>query len=84
MHLRYTVVWLTTPEARLAHIWNTASDRQAVTEAANRIDLLLGQSPETVGESLYGDWLVTVPPLFVIYKYSEADRLVTVLDVWHR
>src|SRR5262245_48226683 len=34
----YTIVWLPTAEAELAQIWLDAADKNAVTQAANRID----------------------------------------------
>jgi hypothetical protein len=36
--MKYTVVWLLQAENELADIWNNASDRQAVADAADRID----------------------------------------------
>jgi hypothetical protein len=67
----------------LAHLWNTASDRNAIAQASNTIDRLLGQDPLAVGESRSGPVRVLIePPLVVQYKVSEDDRLVEVLRVW--
>jgi len=47
--VRYTVVW--TPQARghLANLWMAATNRQAVSDAANRIDRALRDDRETKG-----------------------------------
>jgi hypothetical protein len=48
--MRYTVVW--TPRAldRLAKIWTQARDRQAVTDASDRLDVALRDDPDTKGK----------------------------------
>ena len=49
--MKYTVVW--TPDAReqLAEIWLEASDRDAVTLAATKIEQSLKHDPLNTGES---------------------------------
>jgi hypothetical protein len=81
--MSYTVVWKEIAEERLVEIWIAASDRQAVTEAANAIDSLLKQDPEQQGESR-GDSLriLFVAPLAVHYEIRPLDRIVQVLRVW--
>jgi hypothetical protein len=49
--MSYTVVWLRAVERRLTELWNTASDRQSIADAADKIDAVLRQSPSSVGES---------------------------------
>ncbi len=81
--MNYTVVWRPTAERALAQIWVDAADRQAVTDAANLIDAMLGTSPHEVGESRAGDTrILTVMPLSIYYDIHEEDRLVAVWACW--
>ena len=79
---RYTVTWHSAVENELARLWTVATDRQAITDAANSIDRLLQSDPEEKGESL-GDGIreLTVGPLCIAYEASEPDRLVKVTKV---
>jgi plasmid stabilization system protein ParE len=81
--MRYTVVWSVAAQNELARIWLQASDRQAVTKAANRIDAILAVSPETKGEEFYRDRLIVDPPLHVVFAVSPDDRRVEVLHIWY-
>jgi hypothetical protein len=45
------VLWRPVAEQRLAAIWTSASDRNAVARAAHAIDEALRADPERVGES---------------------------------
>jgi len=60
----------------------SAIDRQAITDAADRIDRRLMYSPETAGAE-YGDdrWLRD-DPLAVLFTVFPNARLVKVLHVW--
>jgi len=42
--MRYTVGWLSSAINELATIWNNAADRQAVSRAADEIEVLLRTS----------------------------------------
>jgi hypothetical protein len=44
-----TVLWRPVAEQRLAAIWMSANDRNAVTQAAHAIDEALRTDPEQVG-----------------------------------
>ncbi len=81
--MRYTVI--TTPAVRrdLARIWANAADKQAVTDASNRIDRELRIDPETKGVPFFGDWLRHDPPLSVVYTLSPDDRTVVIHQLWH-
>jgi hypothetical protein len=48
----HTVLWKRHAEEELAEIWSAASDRAAVTKAADDIDQLLRERPLAIGESL--------------------------------
>jgi plasmid stabilization system protein ParE len=77
--MNFTVVWKPTAESKLAKIWAEASDRRAVTNAADSIDLLLGASPNEVGESREQNTrILNVSPLSVYYDVYEEDCLVSV------
>lgn len=70
-------------EQRLAAIWTSASDRDAVTWAAHAIDEALRSDPETVGESRVDEVRVLFEmPLGALFTVSPDDRAVHVLSVW--
>jgi hypothetical protein len=82
--MRYTVTW--TPSARdieLTEIWLQALDRQAVTKASHEIDRRLRIDPESQGQDFYGDRILEVWPLIVVFAVYPDDRLVEVLQVRH-
>jgi plasmid stabilization system protein ParE len=79
----FTVTWSPKAKRTLAELWNVAADRQAVTDAADAIDVLLRTGPSDVGESRVANIrILTVLPLSVYYDVREADRLVAVWAVW--
>jgi plasmid stabilization system protein ParE len=80
--MRYTVIWKPAAQNKLAAIWNRASDRQAVQQAADTIDRALSQSPETKGRALNGDQVLIEKPLAVLFTIQPDDCQVVVLDVW--
>ena len=81
--MKFTVVWTPTAHRELATLWNTATDRKAVSIAANQIDYRLARNPHGVGESRSGNArLLIVRPLAVLYEVQDQDCLVTVGAVW--
>jgi hypothetical protein len=80
--MKWTVVWLPPAEAELADAWTQAVDRQAITDAANAIDHVLAARPETEGAEFYGDRLLVLGPLHVVYRLLPDDCQVQVLHVW--
>jgi hypothetical protein len=81
--MTYTVVWINSALDELAELWNTAEDRQDVTNAANRIDASLRSHPYLHSESQEQDLRIQfVPPLAVLFEVSDADRKVVVRAVW--
>jgi hypothetical protein len=81
--MRYTVAYKPSAEQELAAIWNSAIDRQMVTEATNRIDDVLEPNPEQQGESRDGATRIMFErPLAVQFELREQDRYVEVLKVW--
>lgn len=82
--MRYTVLWTSAAEQELAAIWLGAEDRDAVTSAADSIDAMLRDEPQTRGESRYGALRIfLVEPLGVDFEIRPDDRIVSVLAVWH-
>ncbi len=80
--IRYTVTWLKDAENQLAQIWVDATDKQAVTDAANAIDVLLSTDAHDKGkEASEGLRGLHVPPLRVLFSVREQDRLVEVASV---
>jgi hypothetical protein len=49
--MTFAVTYKPSAEAELADVWMRAADRQAVADAANRVDTLLRASPHHQGES---------------------------------
>ena len=82
--MRFTVLWHPDAADELARIWLDATNRQAVTDAANKIDRALASYPNEQGEVFYGDRLLVAAPLAVTFTVRADDRMVQVLQVWHR
>ena len=81
--MKYTVLWTPAAEGHLTKIWVDAEDRSAVTSAANSIDKLLTQHPESLGESRNENVrIMFVPPLGLEFEVLDDDRIVYVLAVW--
>jgi hypothetical protein len=81
--VNYTVLWMPVAEQRLATIWTSATDRNAVTRAAHAIDHALQTDPERAGESRADDVrIIFERPLGALFTVSSLDRTVSVLDVW--
>ena len=80
--MKFTVIWSFTALNELAEIWLRASDRQAVTDAAEAIDQLLEADPMDVGESRAGGRRILInPPLVVIFNVSVESGTVVVVRV---
>ena len=77
----YTVVWHQQALHELAEIWAAADRRQAVTDSVVRIDRALRLDPAVKGVDFYGDRLLVVVPLAVVYSVRENDRQVEILRV---
>jgi len=79
--MRYTVTWLSAALDELMRLWTQAADRQAVTDAANRIDRVLAVDPERQGRPLGSQRVLVEPPLVVTFQVIPDDRMVRVLQV---
>ena len=81
--MKFTVIWKPQAERTLLELWLESSHRDALTRAAEEIESLVRQRPESVGESrdLGRRWLF-VEPLGVDYSVSLNDRVVEIINVW--
>ena len=81
--MSYKVTWKPTAEQELASIWIEATDRQVVTLAADRVDVVLRVDPNGQGESRpNGTRIMFELPLGIRFEVKDDDRLVEVLQVW--
>lgn len=80
--MRFTVIWSPLAQCQLAELWLRAADRNAVTAAQYQIDQLLLVDPDTRGVPFFGNRLLVVPPLRVLYSINVMDMQVVVEQVW--
>jgi hypothetical protein len=80
--MRYVVDWEDPALDEVADLWTRAVNRQAVSDAVNRVDGLLTYDPETRGVDFYGDRLLVEPPLHVVFRVIADNRRVVVIHVW--
>ena len=64
----------------LALVWMATADRPRLNDAVSRIDAALRLNPEVKGVDFYGDRLLVVAPLAVVFMIREEDRIVEVLQ----
>jgi hypothetical protein len=82
--MNWAVIWMPPTEQQLAAAWLAAPDRNAVTRAADDIDLVLETFPTTAGEPLFDTvYEYEQPPLTVEYEIDDANHTVYVLNVWN-
>ncbi len=79
--MKFMVTWTRNAQNDLAEIWMNAVDRQAVRDAANRIDRVLERNPERLGRPVRSDRAYADAPLAVTFSVSPADRRVWVWQV---
>lgn len=81
--MSYTVRYLPDAEQELAALWMDSSKREAVTQAAHRIDQQLQKAPQQLGESRPHDCRIYFdPPLGILFRVLPTNRLVEVVHVW--
>lgn len=80
--VRYTVVWQQNAEQELTTLWCNRTNRQAITDAANRLDAELANDSQQKGVELSERLrALSVPPLKVGFMIEEADRKVIVVMI---
>jgi hypothetical protein len=79
---RFTVVWWQFANSRLADLWLEATDKSAVSRAADEIDRRLMADPNSCAEDRHeGLCRFSVSPLTVQFTVDELDRRVVVWSV---
>jgi plasmid stabilization system protein ParE len=80
--MSYALDWSQRAQDELADLWTNATDRDAVTAAADEIERLLSRDPLGHGESRSGNRRILFePPLAVLYRVDPQRRAVTVITV---
>jgi len=81
--MKYQVAWTKTAEQHLAAIWLAAANRNAVTQAAYRLEELLQTSPLSLGESRQSSVsrIAFDEPLAIEFEVVEDDKKVRGLAV---
>jgi hypothetical protein len=82
--VKFTVIWMPEPEAKLVDLWITASDRDEVEEAANWIDRQLRINPLNKLTRVDDVYFLRRDPLTVLCKVDVGDRMVSIIDVHRR
>jgi len=81
--MRFSIFWTNGAQDDLAAIWADATDRSAVSAAADAVDAMLTTHPETKSESR--DAVVRIlfkSPLGIEFEVFPDDLVVKVLTVW--
>jgi hypothetical protein len=74
----FQVIWLSRAEQRLAAVWLASANRNAVTDAAYQIDLVLDMFPNSAGEGLFDSIReYSYGPLGVEFEVDTVGRRVT-------
>ncbi len=79
--MKWTVVYQPSARNELAELWLNCDSKQALADAADKIDRALSSNPFSAGESRSGDFRILIEsPLAVVFDVNPQDMLVT---VWH-
>lgn len=78
----FTVTWLPSAQNDLIELYIAGADKKAITNAANKIDAELRIDPDTKGFAFFGDRILRINPLLVIFTVKPDDRLVEVDQVF--
>lgn len=76
----FSVMWRQQAIEELDRVWMATADRQRLSDAVSRIDAALRLNPEIKGVDFYGDRLLVVAPLAVVFMIREEDRIVEALQ----
>lgn len=82
--MKFTVIWMPDPEAKLVDLWVAASDRDDVEEAANWIDRQLRFNPLNKLTRVDDVYFLRRNPLTILCKVDVDDRMVSIIDVNRR
>jgi hypothetical protein len=79
--MKYTVVSEKVAEAQLARIWVHATDKQAVTDASNRIEDELKNDAHRKGNPLGVFRTYADDPPAVLFHVDPGNRMVRIIQV---
>ncbi len=79
--MKYTVVMNKTAVNQLAHIWNRATDQQAVADASNRIESALANDAHTKGNPRGIFRTYRDDPLEYLFHVDPGDCMVRIMQV---
>ncbi len=81
--MSYGVTWLPSARDALLRIIMSRPDRGAVVEALDDLGATLQREGSVAGESREGEFRVLFRlPLALKFSVEEAERVVTVIEVW--
>jgi hypothetical protein len=78
----YTVTWLPSAQNELASLWVMSANRMAIRNAADAMDIELRIDPDMKGFAFFGNRILRIDPLLVVFSVKPDDRLVEVLQVF--
>jgi plasmid stabilization system protein ParE len=80
--MTYTVAWTENAQSDLLRLWLESTNRALITRTADAIDPTLRIDPVLRGETYTASTrLLTIPPLLVLYRVVEEDRMVRILSI---
>jgi len=80
---RYTVSWTASARKQLTEMWlDNVESRQDISDASDQIERALAVRPRTLGTEFSPNVrFVALPPLVILFRISDDDRLVRVIHV---
>jgi hypothetical protein len=79
--MRYSITWTPSARAQLANLWIQATDRQEITDCADRIDRELSRDHENKGIEWLPYRAYFEDPLAVLFSVVPDDRRVCIYQV---
>ncbi len=79
--MKYTVVWVPAADDALARLWLQAADRQTVSDAADRLEVALGNDPDRKVTPLGKLFVYEDFPLAVLCIIDPGDCMVRIVSV---
>ena len=79
--MKWTVIWTNEAEEELTNIWLRATNKRAISQASDRIELELKRDADKKGEVVGRHRVLHLPPLAVAYEVIPDDCMVRVIHV---
>lgn len=80
--MRYSVLSTPLADHQLSEIWLEAANRREVTEASDRIEMMLRNDAHELGELRKDNRrAIVLPPLTVTFEVSVDDRKATIVSI---